>query len=111
MVRSVIVSGTQTADGSENILIDDTTHEGEIWDGSISMVNLDGKDTLIVRLYQKTLSGGTLDLLYADTFNGIQSDSSLYIRPITIPKEWKLTLQQTYSSGGSYKTFPWTLYH
>jgi hypothetical protein len=101
-------NGTQTATiNTEHVLVDDTTHEGHVFDGKIHLNNMASGDSTTITLYEKALSGSTLSITYQATFVGGQSPQVLQILPLTLAKEWKLTLKQTAGTGRAYD---WTVY-
>lgn len=109
MTRAVIDHGTKTMDGSEQTIIDDvTTHDGYVFDGWLDLKNLAGGDTIVAKLYAKAITGGTLGLYTpATTYTGVQAAPLVYILPVTVPKEYKLTIEQT---AGSYRDIDWVIY-
>lgn len=114
MTRAVVTSGTQTAViGTEHTLLDDTTHEGKVYDAMIDMNALTTGDVVEIRLYAVLLASGTLHRVYYARYGESQDDENnfkspiVYIPALTVMKEWKLTLKQTAGTG---RAFPWTVY-
>jgi len=116
MTRTVLASGTQTADGNEDILKDDTSNQGYVVDGYVDCNAMVATEVIELRVYAKLLSGGTLHevyyrkVLYNDLLEANNGSPIIYIPAITEPYELKVTLKQTVYSS-SYKSFPWTLYY
>lgn len=113
MVRTVVASGTQTADGSEDVLRDDTSNEGKVFDAAIDLNNMASGDAVEIRLYAKLLTSGALHRVYYRKYVDAQDNEPLlkspiiYIPAITVAKEWKLTLKQT---AGTNRNYDWTIY-
>jgi hypothetical protein len=114
MVRAVVSSGTQTATiNTEHVLLDDTTHEGKVYDAMIDMTNLTTGDVVEIRVYAKLLVGGTWHRVYYARYGESQDDENNFVSPIkyipalTVMKEWKLTLKQTVGTG---RAFDWSVY-
>jgi hypothetical protein len=114
MARTVVSSGTQTATiTTEHVLLDDTTHEGKVYDAMIDMANLTSGDVVEIRLYAKLLVGGTLHRVYYARYGESQDNENnfkspiVYVPALTVMKEWKLTLKQTVGTG---RAFDWTVY-
>jgi len=115
MARTVVSSGTQTADGSEDVLLDDTSNAGSALDAYVDLSNMIATDTVELRVYVKVLTNGTLHEVYYNKYVGVQLDEAnyktpvVYVPAVTEPFEYKLTLKGT-KTAGSYKTFDWTVY-
>ena len=83
MARTVVSSGTQTATiNTEHVLLDDTTHEGKVYDAMIDMANLTTGDVVEIRVYAKLLVGGTLHRVYYARYGESQDDENNFKSPI-----------------------------
>jgi len=109
MTRAILASGTQTATiNTEHTLRDETGSEGKVLDAIIDLGNMVSGDTTEIRVYVKTLTGGTLRRAYYQKFVGSQDDEAaikspiVYVPAITATTEWKLTLKQTVGTGRNY---------
>jgi hypothetical protein len=113
MARTVVDSGTKTADGSEQTIRDETSAEGKVYDASIDLGLMASGDAVEIRLYAKLLTGGTLRRVYYRKYydsqdsEGVLKSPIVYIPAITVVKEWKLTLKQT---AGTNRNYDWTIY-
>lgn len=114
MARIVVASGTLLAIiGTEHTIYDTAgADQGEVYDGSIDLGNMQEGDIVKIRVFEKLLSGGTLRRTYYDIYSGNQDNETLNLSPIayipakTIMKQWKLTLQQIAGIG---RSFDWVI--
>jgi hypothetical protein len=115
MTRTALTggSGTQTADGSEDTLKDDTSNQGAAIDAYIDCRNMTSGDVTEIRVYVMLLSGGTLSeayyrkVTYNDTLEANGGSPVFYVPAITEPYEYKLTLKQI---AGTNRNYDYTIY-
>ena len=114
MVRSVVASGTQLCVlTTEHILRDETGNEGEVFAAGIDLGLGVALDVFEIRVYEMLLAAGTLRRTYYAKFTGPTDDepnmksSIINIPPMTVRKEWKLTIKQTLGTG---RNVAWTIY-
>jgi len=116
VTRSVLsgASGTATASvGTEVTVADLTSSQGHVLDAFLDLRNMASGDTVVIKLYQMAISGGTLSRVYYQKFVNVQDDAGnlksplLYIPAMTATAEWKLTLTQT---AGTARTFDYAVY-
>jgi N-glycosylase/DNA lyase len=102
---TVIASGTQTATiSTEHTLATDTTNRTYVLKVDVAALALG--DTVELRLYSKTLSGGTERLAYYAVYQHAQTAPAVYSVPIPEDISCKATLLQTTGTG---RAFPWAL--
>ncbi len=101
-----IASGTQTADGSEDVLATDTSNKNYVL--VVDLSNLVNGETVVLKLYAICLSGGALVLAYFATYSNAQAAPLKYSIPVPADVKIEATLQQTVYVS-SYKSFPWKL--
>jgi len=109
LVRVILASGTQAATiGVEHVLRDETGSEGKILDAFIDLGNMVAGDYTEVRVFTKTLTGGSLRRVYYQKFVGAQDDEPtgrspiIYVPALTATTEYKITLKQTAGTGRNY---------
>jgi len=98
MRLEVVAEGALVADGSEQVMVE--SPDLAILTGWISLSNLQGGDTIIIRQYVWV---NTVKELYAqETFSGAQPEALLHISRRAHKDKTQITLQQT---AGSYRSF------
>lgn len=114
MARTVHASGTQTATiNTEHVLEDETSSEGKVFDAAIDLAAMVAGDTTEIRVYAVLLASGTIHRVYYHKYVDVQDNEPILLSPIvnvpplTVAKEWKVTLKQTTGTGRAY---PWTVY-
>ena len=114
MVRAVVMSGTQTCViGTEHTLLDDTAHEGKVYDAMLDLAALTTGDVLEARLYVILLAAGASHRVYYGRYGESQDNENNYSSPVkylpalTVMKAWKLTIKQIAGTG---RAVPWTVY-
>jgi len=100
-------TGTQTATINTEHTLDDVALAG-VFVLEVDTNNLASGDTLELRLYVITLTGGTRRVAYYDLFNGAQTDPIKISVPVpnelTDAGSVRATLKQTAGTG---RSFPW----
>jgi len=96
---------TLTADGTEQTIIESTSI-GEI-EGWIDLANMASGDTVIIRMYVKTKSGGTYRQYDSTTYSNAQTNPATHLIKLSAKYGFKVTLQQT---AGSYRTFDYNFF-
>jgi hypothetical protein len=105
MALAVIDSDTQTATlTTEHTLVTDTT--GKTYVLCVDTAALVNGETLELRIYTKTLSGGTERLAYMATYVNVQQEPIKYSVPVPADISFKATLEQ---NGGTGRAFPWSV--
>ena len=105
MSVTVIASGTQTAVISTEHTLATTSGPG-VYVFWVDKANLASGDTVELRLKTKILGGGTVRVLYIDTFTGAQpvDDMLTCSVPVVSDQAVTFTLKQTAGTG---RQFPW----
>lgn len=99
MKIEVVAEGALTADGSEQMIVEDGPGPA-ILSGFINLENLQGGDSVIIRAY--AMVNGVYGLYGQDTYSGAQTEPVLRLNGIRYKDKLKITLQQT---AGSYRSF------
>jgi len=99
-------SGTTSAlvIGSETTLATDTNNGTFVLEVDVSNMVL--ADTLEIRIYTITLSGGTLTQAWKGTYSNVQINNHKISPPIASDQSIKCTLKQT---GGTGRTYAWKM--
>jgi hypothetical protein len=100
-------NGTQTATiNTEHTLADLTTQKTFI--AKVSISAMQAGDILELRIYDKVLTGGALEVAFFAQFFDVPTVGNAIQISIPVPSlwEWKLTLKQTAGTG---RAFPWTV--
>lgn len=95
-----LVNGTLTADGSEQ-LVASLSGLNRLM-GYISLKNMAGGDTVIIREYMIIGVGGPYEEYHEITYSDVQSEPLVYIKTKPIQFNAKITLQQT---AGGFRNF------
>lgn len=96
--------GTATAVlNVEQTLADLTTPKTFV--GIVDLTNMTTSDITTLNIYMKVLTGGSLILLYSQTFIDAQAQPCSITLPVPSLFEWKLTIKQT---GGTGRAYDWT---
>lgn len=107
MSLKIDTSGSLTADGLEDTIIDKVlgiAFKGQL---SLDLSNLGGGDSIIVKEYTKITSSGSLRLLTSTTFTGVQAEPTAVFLVKNLAYEHKVTLQQIL---GTLRTFSYTYF-
>lgn len=102
-----IASGSLTATGAENTVVEYEENETFKVQGWINLKNMVAGDTVTIRQYFQTSLETELTLFAQRTYKGVQSQPLIHVTPREILKKVKVTLQQT---SGTLKTFPYEFY-
>jgi len=107
LTLKIDTTGTVTADGLEDTIIDKVL--GSPFKGQLilDLSNLGSRDSIIVKEYTKITSTGSLQLLTSTTFTAVQAEPAAVFLVKNLAYEHKITLQQVL---GTYRTFPYTYY-
>ena len=105
MTWTVDTSGTQTADGSEDVLVAAATTNAT-YVLKVDLTNMTNGDIVELRIYTKVLTGGTLDLVWKGTY--AQAPMILVAQSPFVPSDFSLkaTLKQT---AGTNRNYDWSL--
>ena len=101
------LEGSVTADGTEQIVVDQTGTLEFNLDGYIDLSNMASGDTVVIRQYMKIASAGNPVKYAEETYSGAQSIPLLHVITKPARYELKVTLQQT---AGTYKSFPYQFF-
>jgi len=98
----VVAEGTVTADGTEQTLLDSSLLA--TFQAHVSLINMAGGDTVVIRIKSKIGSLGTLRTVYEATFSGAQTGANLLQIGPPLPSGWQyvLTIQQTAGVNRQY---------
>ena len=88
----IIGSGTQTTDGLEDVLIDDTT--GSVYVGMFDVSVMLGGDSITIRIYTRPLTS-PLQIVRSYVLTGPQSNGIFLTDVIPADLECKFTIQRT----------------
>jgi len=99
MKIEIVAEGSLTADGSEQIIVEDGPGPA-ILSGFINLENLQAGDSVLVKAY--AMVNRTYGLYGQDTYAGAQPEPVLRINGIAYKDKMKITLQQT---AGTYRGF------
>ncbi|KKM91069.1 hypothetical protein LCGC14_1232320 [marine sediment metagenome] len=99
MKIETVAEGSLTADGSEQIVVDDGRGPA-ILSGFISLEHLQLGDSVTIRAY--ALVNGTYGLYGKGSYGGVQTEPMLRVNGIRYKDKMMITLQQT---AGSYRGF------
>lgn len=96
-------NGTQTASiSTEHTLATITSGDTAVL--QVDASNMTSSDTLVLRAYIKVSSGGSSQIVYEESFSGVQSPPVLLSVPVPGLHEVKFTLEQTAGTG---RDFDW----
>lgn len=98
-------NGTLTSTVGTEQTLEDITSAG-YYMSTVDLTNMAAGDVVLLKLYKKVLSGGSLVLVDQSTFNGVQAAPCALSLTYESLYEIKFTLYQT---AGSSRTFPWTV--
>lgn len=93
--------GSQTAVISTEHTLLDTTDSGS-YVLSVNTLNMAISDTLILRVYKKVKSTGTLQLMYQRIYANNQAEMVKESIPVRSESQFKVTLEQTTGTGRIY---------
>jgi len=94
--------GSVTADGTEQTVVDKVSTSPFKAQAIVNLSNLAGGDSVVLKEYTKTSSGGALGLVTSTTFTGPQGEPIAIFLLKNAIYEYKVTLQQTL---GTYRNF------
>ena len=104
MTWTVSSSGTQTADGSEDVLTTDTTNGTYVL--KVDLINMANLDVVELRIYTKALSTGALDLVWKGTYANAPLIVVAQSPFVPSDQSIKVTLKQV---AGTDRNYDWAL--
>lgn len=104
MSWTVSSSGTQTADGSEDVLTTDTTNGTYVLFADLT--NMAIGDAVELRIYTKVLSAGALDIVWKGTFANAPLIFVAQSPFVASDQSIKVTLKQI---TGTNRNYDWKL--
>jgi hypothetical protein len=107
MALTDLAHGTKTLTGgsTEDTVEDDTA--GGTYVTQIDLSAMVNGDVIILRVYTKPLTGGTLRVLYYLTFANVQAEPIIQTGPVPSKYEYKVTMTQTAGTG---RACDWVVY-
>lgn len=104
MSLTVVTSGSQLMDGSEDSLISETT--AAVYILSLDLTPMALGDVIEVRIYTKTKSASTKEIAYIATYSNVQGEPNKFSVPVPAGYYFEATLKQT---AGTNRTIDWAL--
>jgi len=104
MSWTVSSSGTQTADGSEDALVTDTTNA--TYSLLVDLTNMANGDVVELRVYTKVLPGGSLDLAWKATYGNAPMVKVAQSPFVPSDQSIQVTLKQI---AGINRNYDWKL--
>lgn len=102
MAWTVNANGNTTTDGSEDVIVNDTT-TAATFQFCINCMNMASGDALAVRVYKTVTGDSQSRVVYSQTFTGSQSSAPIQISPaIGSTNGLKVTIQRTSGSDHAY---------
>lgn len=107
LTRAPIVDDTETADGTEQTILEVTADKLKVLYGWISINAMDTDDKLVIRTYHDF--GGGYVVHAVEDYKDAQAKSAIYVvdRMFKIGAKYKVTIQQT---AGTYRDYPFIFF-
>ena len=99
-------SGTLTADGTEQELVNKESAEPFMSQLILDVANMTGTDQILITETMKVLAGGGLEQFTRTHITGSQEEPILIFTPKYAVRQYRVTFQQL---AGAYKDFDWSL--
>jgi len=105
LLISVEDEGTLTADGNEQQILNlAASSPPKVVDGILDLANMQAGDTVVVKEYVRSASGGAWRLYSTATYTNVQTEPGIYLERISSRYGARVTLQQTV---GTNRTYPY----
>lgn len=103
-MATILNSGTQSATINTEFAVYTNTAINRHVCFSVNLVNMVNDDILEIRVYSKTLSGDTEQIVYMHQFAHAQAEKIIYTIPIPATHHVKFSIKQT---AGTARNFAW----
>jgi len=107
LTRAPIADDTETADGTEQTILEVTADKLKVLYGWISINAMDTDDKVTIRTYHDF--GGGYVVHAVEDYEDAQAKSAIYVvdRMFKIGAKYKVTIQQT---AGTYRDYPFIFF-